>query len=205
MITPTGGPIPDCGLFIAFEGLDGSGKSTQAALLFKELSDNRPLKPKLLKEPTEGPIGQFIRQSNGFRLDPKEEIKLFVQDRSIDLEENIIPALNEGRTVIIDRYILSNVAYQGALCSPKEVLEANQNFLWPHLTFILEIDVLTGLSRAKKRGPLQTAFENAPYLDKVKAIYDAFDGPGLIRLNAKLPIEEIFTSITFHVRKLLTD
>ncbi|MDR1658410.1 MAG: dTMP kinase [Deltaproteobacteria bacterium] len=194
---PFDSPTFTRGRFIAFEGLDGSGKSTQAQLLFQELGSIRGQKPLLLKEPTAGPYGRLIREMTKARRDPSKELKLFVLDRSQDVNENIRPALSNGQTVIIDRYILSNVAYQGALedVTPEEIFKINEGFPWPNLTFLLEISVEEGLARVKQRGELQTTFENSLYLEKVKAIYDRLDYPGLIRLDGTRPPKQVLESV----------
>jgi dTMP kinase len=198
---PRLGPIAGPGRLLAFEGLDGAGKSTQAARLAAWLAAAGQ-KTQLLKEPTDGPYGRKVREAARLGRNLASELELFVKDRAQDVEQNILPALAEGRTVIVDRYILSNAAYQGALPGgdPEAVLLANAQFPWPNLTFLLEIDPEEGLSRVAKRAEVETAFENAPYLAKVKAVYDAQILPGLIRLDSTRPQEEVFAAIVEAVK-----
>jgi dTMP kinase len=191
-------PLKNCGLFLAFEGLDGSGKSTQAKLLLAHISKSRSVF--CFKEPTNGPWGKRIkelsaRHSGGVR-DVGSELDLFLQDRSWDLRENILPAM-QSASVIMDRYILSTAAYQGALgqISPQEILEANRNFPWPDLTFLLELPVSLALKRIIARGKIDPLFEQENYLKKVKQIYDDLSCPGLIRLDGTLSQDEIFRQI----------
>ncbi len=178
------------GFFVALEGLDGAGKSTQSRLLAEALV-KRGLNPLEVKEPTGGQWGQKIRamaRQGRDGLSPKEELNYFVQDRAEDLAENIGPALLAGRPVIADRYILSNIAYQSALGLPEGLIrKANDPFPWPDLTVILTTAVKTGLSRiatARESGPDQ-AFENEEYLTRVKASFDRQHFPGLIRLDGE--------------------
>jgi dTMP kinase len=125
-------------------------------------------------------------------------MELLLKDRAQDVLENISPALAQGRTVIIDRYILSNAAYQGALPGgdPGAILAANKAFPWPDLTIILEVEVFEGLCRIGRRGETEEAFENAPYLSKVKEIYDRLSLPGLARLSSQAPPDEVFEAIS---------
>jgi dTMP kinase len=184
------------GHFFAFEGLDGSGKSTQARLLSERLAASGGPKPLLLREPSSGPTGQAIRErlsGNGPGLDPQSEMELFLADRAWDAENNILPALRLGRPVIIDRYVLSNVAYQGArgLIPIEAIFSANAAFPVPDLTFLLEIPPETAWGRIKARGPLVDNFESLDYLKKVKAVYDSLSWPGLTRIPAELPPETV--------------
>jgi dTMP kinase len=180
------------GCFFAFEGLDGSGKTTQARLLFDHLASLPGQVPLLLKEPSNGPFGQIIRDSvlgEGPPIDPSEEMNLFFADRAWDVENNILPAIAAKRLVIIDRYILSNIAYQGARGhrNPESIFKDNSSFPLPELTFLLEIQPLLGLRRIKERSQLDGNFETQKFLEKVKSIYDSFDFPSLIRLQASEP------------------
>ncbi|MBU4231991.1 MAG: dTMP kinase, partial [Proteobacteria bacterium] len=105
------------GVLLALEGVDGCGKSTQAGLLATALRE-RGLEVVLTCEPTDGPLGQQIReyfQGPTRYLSAKEELNLFMADRREHVEKVINPALAEGKIVITDRYYYSSVAYQGAL------------------------------------------------------------------------------------------
>jgi dTMP kinase len=187
---------------VAFEGLDGSGKTTQASLLLKALEADGPAI--ILKEPTDGPWGRELRRSVKAGRNAALELEYLIKDRAHDVVLNIAPALAEGRTVIMDRYILSNVAYQGALPGgdPVAVIKANQGFPWPEATFLLEVGVLEGLRRASARGTLETAFENEAYLTEVKKVYDGLEAPGLVRLDGSLPEGEIFERVLGVIRGL---
>jgi dTMP kinase len=171
------------GFFLALEGLDGAGKTTLAAGLKKSLVQ-KGYDPICLKEPTSGQYGQKIREITRLgrpeSLSPEDELALFINDRAYDVENNINPALEGGKVVIIDRYIVSNLAYQGALGLPLDlILKANQDFPWPDLTLVLTIVPSEGLDRVRKRGDLQPAFERVDYLQSVKAVFDRLDALSL--------------------------
>jgi dTMP kinase len=178
--------------FFAFEGLDGSGKTTQARLLADRLGSALGEIPLLLSEPSLGPAGQEIRERvfrPGAALDPREELRLFLADRAWDVENNILPALRQGRHVIIDRYSLSSVAYQGAtgLISQEEIMEANLGFPKPKLTFLLELSPAEAMGRVASRSSRRDNYETEEYLARVKGIYDSIKDETLIRLPAMDP------------------
>jgi dTMP kinase len=173
------------GFLLALEGVDGSGKSTQAKLLAVSLlQQGRDVV--LTREPTDGPVGQKLRrylQSPGRNLTPREEVDLFLADRREHVDKLIKPALAAGRIVITDRYYYSTVAYQGALgLDPVEILAANEAFApRPDLVFLLLIPVSQALARLQR--PRQVS-ELAPYLEKVAAIYESLVGPHIQRVEA---------------------
>ncbi|MDR2198939.1 MAG: dTMP kinase [Deltaproteobacteria bacterium] len=181
------------GLLICFEGLDGSGKSTQARLLAEALADEAAL----FKEPSSGPYGKKIRESAGKgRLSPLSEHRLFLADRAHDLRFNILPALKRGKTVILDRYIVSNLAYQGALgLSLSAVMEDNSPFPPPDLVILLELDAAEALKRIRRSRPSAELFEEEGYLNKVAAVLKNLDYPALIRMDALLPPETLAEGI----------
>lgn len=130
------------GLFIALEGLDGSGASIQAASLAGYL-EKQGYRTLLTHEPTNNLIGGMIKAhlSDEWRLDPRGLQLMFAADRSQHLEREIIPALQAGKIVLIDRYILSSIAYGShnnpALLSWLEAM--NQPFVTPDLTFVIRV------------------------------------------------------------------
>jgi dTMP kinase len=174
------------GFFVAFEGIDGSGKTTQARMLFDSLC-RLGHKPFLGKEPTDlSRWGKKIRAlKNSPRLDSQEELRLFTLDRFYDVSVNILPILEAGGIVILDRYIISSLAYQGALGIPYErLLALNSVFPWPDLTIILDLDLAHSQERLRARGTCLGDFFEAPdYLKKVREIFDALNLPALTRLD----------------------
>jgi dTMP kinase len=126
------------GLFIVFEGIDGTGKSTQLHLLAEKL---RQLDYAVVatREPTNGPYGKKIRELFVDRgaVSREEELELFIADRDQHVKEVIAPALEDGCVVVCDRYYLSTIAYQGANgMDPDIILAKNQDFPAPDLAII---------------------------------------------------------------------
>jgi dTMP kinase len=194
------------GFFLALEGLDGAGKSTLAQNLKTALTARLGHEPLILKEPTKGPYGRLIREmakgGRPLQLSPADELDLFLRDRAYDVQENLAPALAAGQTVVMDRYVLSNVAYQGALgLDPALILAKNEKFPWPDATLIVEVSPALGLARVESgrgengRGESpDLAFETLGYLEKVQAIYDGlglFGLKGLYRLDGQLPTAQL--------------
>ena len=140
-------------MFISLEGVDGSGKSTQARLLVEALGGETVA----IREPGGTEAAERIREllaDPGVELEPLAELMLFLADRA-DLTERVIrPALEAGRYVVADRFSDSSVAYQGAArgLGVGEVIglcETATDGLWPDLTLLLRIDPETGLGRAE--------------------------------------------------------
>jgi len=140
-------------LFISLEGIDGSGKSTQATLLAEALGDETVS----IREPGGTDAAERIRSllaDPEVELDPLAELLLFLAARA-DLTARVIrPALEAGRDVVCDRFADSSVAYQGAArgLGVGEVISLTDSAsegLWPDLTLLLQVDPETGLGRAE--------------------------------------------------------
>src|SRR5216110_1612777 len=131
-------PIPR-GFLIAVEGIDGSGKTTQAERLARYCDEKR-LTYILSKEPTSGKYGQLIRNSaSRGRLSVDEEIDILLKDRREHVDQVIQPALDQEKVVILDRYYFSTAAYQGA-ADPEIILSRNEAFTpQPDLLVILDV------------------------------------------------------------------
>ena len=148
------------GLFITFEGLEGCGKTTQAKMLFDFL--NKQKIPSIYtKEPGGTKIGDKIRKilldQKNDGMDYKTEMLLFLASRAENVRLIILPALEEGKIVISDRFYDSTTAYQG--CGRGIDLEIIKNLnnlvvgkAIPDLTFILDIDPYEGLKRSASFG-----------------------------------------------------
>lgn len=140
-------------MFISLEGIDGSGKSTQAKLLAEALG----AETLLIREPGGTEAAERIREllaDPAVELDPFAELLLFLAARA-DLTARVIrPALEAGRDVVADRFADSSVAYQGAArgLGVGETISLSDNAsdgLWPDLTILLRVDPETGLGRAE--------------------------------------------------------
>jgi dTMP kinase len=195
------------GTLLAFEGLDGSGKSTQVAELARALRE-AGREVLATHEPTDGPTGTRIRAMarSGVPLAPEEELRWFLEDRRVHVREIIAPALAAGRIVVTDRYFLSTVAYQGArgLDWRRILAESEAEFPLPDLVLLLEIDVSLGLSRARGRGDAgELVFEHADLLERVAAIFREIDRPYVERLAATGSVAAVHARVVDRVRARL--
>jgi len=158
------------GIFICIEGLDGSGKTTQAKILAKKINNAI-----YTTEPSKGLIGNYIRKSYLYskkRLSPFVEALLFAADRIEHLESEIIPALNEGTTVICDRYVFSSLAYQGASGISLDWIETiNKAILYPDLAIFIDVEPEKSMCRLNSKKSLM---ENLQTQIKVRDIYLKF-------------------------------
>ncbi|PVA09170.1 dTMP kinase [Pelagivirga sediminicola] len=153
------GPGKKPGLFISFEGIDGSGKSTQARLLQEHLQ-KAGHEPVLTREPGGSPGAEEIRALvlNGAvdRWSPETELLLFTAARRDHLERTIRPALAAGRIVICDRFADSTRMYQGlrgdGLRAQVDALHDLMIRQEPDLTLLIDMEAGAGLARAVQRG-----------------------------------------------------
>lgn len=163
------------GFFITFEGIEGSGKTTQINRLADYLR-KKDYDVLITREPGGTVLGQKIRKilldPQSESMDYKTEILLYAADRAQHIKEKLRPALKEGKIVISDRFVDSNLAYQvGGRGLNYEMVSQINNWVidstWPDLTFILDIDVKKGLERARK-----LSFDQAG--DRLEREVDAF-------------------------------
>jgi len=182
------------GRFIVFEGIDGSGKTTQGRLLAERLGCSK--KVLFTAEPSDGPIGRRIRSMKE-RLEPLEEARLFTEDRRHHIERVIVPALNEGKAVVCDRYVHSSAAYQGARGIPAaDILAWNAAFaVAPDAVVLLALPVDSALERIASNRDMLSLFEDREYLERVAAIYQSLDDPLIVRIDALGDIEEVHKKI----------
>jgi len=187
------------GKFIVFEGLDGSGTTTQANLLFKYLN-GQGKKVYLTGEPTRSLIGGLIEGqiAGDWQSSPECLQLLFTADRTHHLEKGIVPLLKKGITVICTRYILSTLAYGSInIKDEKWLMEINKKFIWPDITFLLRVFPKTCIQRIKKERFHKELFEKEEKLKKVFKNYLKFAKKlkGIYIIDGEKPIKEVFQEI----------
>ena len=196
----------DSGILIAFEGIDGTGKSTQCRMLSELLTKNKILNI-VFAEPTKGKWGMKIRKllSEGRKgISPEEELKLFINDRKEDVEINIQPALNAGKVVLMDRYYFSTAAYQGALgFDPQKIKADNENFAPPpDRVLIFHNSPEKSLERIESAREEKSAFERSDYLMNVQKIFKSFTGSRIRFISSDSNLEEVHEQVLLEVQDL---
>jgi dTMP kinase len=182
------------GVLIVLEGIDGTGKSTQAEILQDRL-ESAGYDTARFREPSDSRWGREIRKkaAQADSLTPVEELDLFQKDRRENVEQNLKPALYDKKVVILDRYYFSTMAYQGAKgIDTERIRKENESFaVPPDLVFILDIRPADGLSRIEGRGPRALLFEREDYLEKVRRIFLSFQGERFFHIDASEAVEAI--------------
>jgi dTMP kinase len=197
------------GLLVALEGIDGTGKSTQARRLAVLLRE-QGYAVALLREPTESPWGRRIREattaSSGV-LAPSQELDLFLQDRRYDVAAHIKPALAARQLVLMDRYYFSTIAYQGALgIDPVQIRRLNEAFApVPNLVLVLMVPPAQALKRIRQgRGQADDMFEREDYLNKVDSVYRTLMGSHVHSVDAGQPIEVVTAALQEKITEILS-
>jgi len=203
-----GSPVKS-GTLIVFEGIDGSGKSTQLPRLAARL---RAAGHEVLcsGEPWEGcEAGRRIRRMarSGRRVPARTELAWFVEQRRAHLRERVLPALQRGEIVLLNRYYLSSVAYQGARgLDWREILAAHPapEFPAPDLVLLLDLPPGAGLARVESRAAAaEPAFEERAFLESVREIFLALQLPSLARIAAAAAPAEVEREIARCVARRL--
>ncbi|MEM9990225.1 MAG: dTMP kinase, partial [Bacteroidota bacterium] len=167
------------GKFIVFEGIDGSGKSTQAALLKAKLKTTQSQPVYLTREPTDSPIGSVIRNILNKRIVTSEKTiaALFLADRLDHIENPVngmLPKIELGEHVISDRYYLSSYAYHSSHVPLEWVVAANgqcAELLRPDVTFFIDVHPEYCLKRLQKGRDFLDLYEN---LERLQKVYDNY-------------------------------
>jgi dTMP kinase len=194
------------GVLVVLDGIDGAGKSTQVQLLQDQLA-GLGIPFIASKEPTNGKYGRRLRDSATLgRLAPEEELETFLADRREHVETLILPSLQDGRVVILDRYYFSTAAYQGARgLDWRQILQRNEEFApEPDRLFILDLTPEVGVERINSRDGVGNHFEGIADLEKSRAIFQQLSGPYIRWLNATRSREELSQSILESVLWALT-
>ena len=179
------------GIFIVVEGLDGSGKTTQAELLAKQLS--KTFNVLLTAEPSRGKIGTFIREGclyENQRLPTEAETLLFAADRIEHMRTELKPALDDGKIVICDRYVYSSLAYQGSAgLSLDWIKTINARALQPDFSVFIDCPPERVLSRLRRK---KSVMETLDTQRKVRQVYLNFVAKGeLVSINGDRPREVV--------------
>ena len=210
---------PYKGKLIAFEGLDGSGQSTQVQKLTEHLKRLHKKDPErfppvyVTKEPSAGLYGGLVREALRERLRHGPMYgalamqALFVADRAHHLDHEIIPLLEKGYTVVTDRYAYSTIAYGAAERSElwNCLVVMNETFIEPNATIFLDVSPEFCMERMKiSRGHLEL-YEKQETLKKVLANYRILtkEDPHVFGVKGEKPIQSVFRDVLKIIKKEL--
>jgi dTMP kinase len=191
------------GIFIVIEGLDGSGKTTQAKFLAKKLE--KTYKVILTAEPSLGKIGSFIREDCLYedkRLPTEAEALLFAADRIEHMHNEVKPALEDGKIVICDRYIYSSLAYQGnAGLSLDWIKTINARALQPDFSIFIDVAPEKVIERLQRK---KSVMETLEIQQRVREVYLKYVEKGeLIRVDGDNPKDVVAEELYARVSNLL--
>ena len=191
------------GAFIVIEGLDGSGKTTQARLLVQKLRSGHNVV--YTTEPSRGKIGSFIRECCLFeekRLDSATEALLFAADRIEHIQNEVVPALNKGLLVISDRYLYSSLAYQGSTGLSLEWIEAiNKHALKPDLAVFIDVAPETVMQRLNRKKSVMETLETQRQVREVYLKFVANDD--MVRIDGDKLVAELSEALYSRVLHFL--
>jgi dTMP kinase len=191
------------GAFIVIEGLDGSGKTTQARLLVQKLRSSH--NAVYTTEPSRGKIGSFIRECCLFeekRLDSATEALLFAADRIEHIQNEVVPALNKGLLVISDRYLYSSLAYQGSTGLSLEWIEAiNKHALKPDLAVFIDVAPETVMQRLNRKKSVMETLETQRQVREVYLKFVANDD--MVRIDGDELVAELSEALYSRVLHFL--
>lgn len=208
------GEYAERGVFVCFEGGEGSGKSTQARLLHDRLAAEGH-DVLLTREPGDTPVGQELRRivlsPETGELADRTEVLLYAADKAEHVATVVRPALARGEIVITDRYVDSTLAYQGA-GRPLEISEVEHVARWatadlrPHLTILLDLEPGQGLERFDGRDRIEQ--ESLDFHERVREAFLTLakaDPEHYLVLDAREPVEEIAARIGERLAPLLQE
>lgn len=199
--------------FIVFEGIDGSGTSTQLNILQKKLADKKVF---ITAEPTTNETGKFLRRvlSGEIPVQPTTAAYLFAADRNEHIygKDGILQHINNGSICISDRYLFSSLAYQSAECGKELPEMLNSIFPLPEVLFYFSIDPAISLNRIIGRGVTEiyekedfltkTASEYEKVIDMFKTNEKLKNNMKIIEIDAIQPIEKVSKIIWDIVSKM---
>lgn len=201
---------------LSFEGIEGSGKSTQIQKLTENLK-SQGKEVTYLREPGGTLFGEKLRSAileSKTELHPLAEAHLFASARAQILFEKVIPTLEkENQIIILDRFKDSSIAYQGFArkLGAQTIIDLHKNFplnIQTDLTFYLAIDLQTSMDRQAKRGNEKDYFEKSNqsfYEELIKGYeYCANEYKNIVRIDATKNIDQVFNDIESHIKGLIS-
>ena len=198
--------------FIVFEGLDGSGTTTQLSLLKNILSDKKTW---FTAEPTDQEIGKFLRKilQGSITVQPETLAYLFAADRCEHIHgiNGIESRINDGYTVFCDRYLFSSLAYQSPQCGSKLPMTLNEDFPLPEYLIYFDINSELSLSRVASRNGETEIFEKSDIQKITQIEYERIiqtykenkpEEMKIISIDAAKPVEEVHKIILDSLKNL---
>lgn len=201
------------GKLVVFEGLDGSGTTTQVSMLAEYLKD-KGFSVIKVEEPGGTPLGRKVRDllldDKGLNIEPLSELLLYEVSRAQLIREKIIPELNRGSIVISDRFAISSVAYQGygrgiPIERVKELNEIAVAGVEPDITFFLDIDLEEREERTLERKPDRIEKEKVEFYRRVKQGYleEIKSAPEAVVIDGSSSKEKISSEVISKIDELI--
>ena len=197
------------GKFIVIEGIDGAGKSTQAAIIGSHFYSNGTTVC-LTSEPSQFLLGGLIRSRllGEWQSSPECLQLLYAADRAEHLKKEILLRLKEGINVVSDRYFLSSLAYGAVDCDFNWLLQINNQFIMPDLTVFLDVAAKTGADRIAANGKSIELFEKTETLEIVRRNYQVAinlfnDEMAVEIISGERSKEQVFEDVKTAIGKIL--
>ena len=192
-------------LLIALEGIDGSGTTTQTALLCDWMR-TQGLFVHRTREPSRGPVGQVLTALlRGQLAAPPDVVALlFAADRLDHLDREVGPQLAAGAHVVSDRYLLSSLAYQSVGCPPDWVETINSHARRPDVCFLLRVGVDVAAARRTADRRAKELFDARETQEQVALRYARLaDRYGAVAVDGEQPIDQVQAYLRSHLARLL--
>jgi dTMP kinase len=197
--------------FIVFEGIDGSGKSTQAEILHKYLLKHNK-EVILTQEPWNGGLRKQIKEAiKSYSASESDILNMFLEDRTNHLDQLIIPSLEQGIPVICDRYLYSTLAYQQSKFPLDYLVKVSRLHLKADLCLYVDVPVEVGLHRIRsaqrEEDDKSERYENKNFLEGLRKRYLAltkdYRFPEIELINGKGSEEKVFELVLDKCKKLI--
>ncbi|MEM1533329.1 MAG: dTMP kinase [Desulfurococcaceae archaeon] len=193
------------GAIVAIEGLDGAGKTTVAKWLVGRLIE-MGIKAEYTYEPTDSKFVEALKSYSNVRT-PQLDALAYAADRLIHLYKVVIPLIDQGYVVVMDRYFYSSIAYQGAMgVPPSWIMDVNRYANPPDLAIYIDVDPEIGLRRVKSKNAARRfeEYESLKLLREARRIYLKLVEEGLlVYVNGMRPLEEVEMEVLRHVSACL--